>query len=123
MRRIAQIGLVAIVLAVVGGCASAPVPNDALARADFALRRAERAGAGEDAPLELRNARKTLEQAKALAREDERVAARRAAELAQVEAELAESLSLAVQAERNARQAEENLQRMREELQRREEAY
>jgi hypothetical protein len=117
-----RIGLLAAALAATG-CAGAPLPDDALARADFALRRAERAGAGEHAPLELRNARKALERAQGLAREDERIAARRAAELAQAEAELAESLSLADQAERTARQAEENLERMRDQLQRRDMEY
>lgn len=121
--RAARFVLLTWILIAASGCAGAPPPDDALARADFALGRAERAGAGEYAPLELRNARKSLERARNLAREDERVAARRAAELAQAEAELAESRSLAAQAERTARQAGENLERMRDELQRREAGY
>lgn len=114
-------GVLAAVLVIgLAACASAPPPDDALARAEFAVQRAEQASAGEHAPLELRDARKSLERARSLAREDRRVEARRAGELAQVEAELAEALSLAEQAEAEADRAEANLERMRQELQRRE---
>lgn len=114
-----RFGLAAAVLSLAAACAGVPPPDDALARADFALVRAERAGAGEHAPLELRNARKSLQRARSLAHEEEYLQARRAAEIAEVEAALAESLSLAVRAESEAEQSEENLSRMREELRRR----
>lgn len=113
-----RFGLSMAVVALAAACAGVPPPDDALARADFALVRAERAGAGEHAPLELRNARKSLQRARNLAREESYLPARRAAEIAQVEAALAESLSLAERAERGAEQAEENLAHMREEFRR-----
>lgn len=119
ITRSIRFGLPAAVLALAAACAGAPPPDDALARADFALVRAERAGAGEHAPLELRNARKSLQRARNLAHEEEYLQARRAAEIAEVEAALAESLSLAARAESAAEQSEENVSRMREELHRR----
>jgi hypothetical protein len=80
-------------------CQSMPRPTAQLAQAEQAIARAEQAKAAEHAPLELRKARDDYEKAKAAAREEENVKARRAAERAQLEAELAAAKAQRARAE------------------------
>lgn len=108
--------LAAAVLA--AGCASAPPPDDTMARAELVIDQAAQAGAGQYAPLQLRNARKDFERARSLVREEDYVSARRAAENALSNAELAEAMARAARAERSADKAENNLERLKREVER-----
>ena len=101
-------GLVAGLLAL-GACSSVPPPNDALATADMAVRKAEATDAPRQAPVELQTARDKLTEAqKAMVAEDY-VKARRLAVQAAADAEYAEARATAAQAAQNRQQVDSTI--------------
>lgn len=85
MRRLALVSLVALL----GACASAPVPSMELSRARDALARAQTAGAADYAPVDYKMAREGLDAGRALMNQRENTAARQELQKAEVRAELA----------------------------------
>ncbi len=112
---------IAVVVASLGGllagCASVPPPTDAVAKAELSLRKAEQAGAAQVAPLDLRQAREKLQEARNQMNEsDTAEEARRLAEAADVQAQLAEAKAIEAKAIRNREQARKSVEILRQEL-------
>ena len=74
-------------------CASVPPPKAEMARAEFAVKQAEVAGAASEAPLQFRNAQQELAQAQDLLKKKDHTGAQRLAEQAQADAEYAQALT------------------------------
>jgi hypothetical protein len=72
---------------IMGACASSNVLAPDTSEAESMVRQAEEAGAQEYAPLELRNARKKIEQAKTFVDDEQYAKATRLTEEASVDAE------------------------------------
>jgi hypothetical protein len=116
-RRFAG-SLAAVLALTLGACASQPLPTDQLALAEQAIRDAERAGAVEAAPVEMRNAREKLAAAQRAAGEREVVTTTRLAEQAQVDAQLAEATARAAKSSRAVTELEDSLRALQREAQR-----
>jgi Domain of unknown function (DUF4398) len=114
-------GAVAVLVAVttaVAGCASAPMPTDRIALAERAVQDAERAGAVELAPVEMRNAREKLTAAQKAASEREAEQMARLSEQAEVDAQLAEATARAEKSARAVSELEDSLRALQRETQR-----
>lgn len=114
---------VAVLLAVaaasaVAGCASTPMPTDRIALAERAVQDAERAGAVELAPVEMRNAREKLTAAQKAATEREAESTARLSEQAEIDAQVAEATARAEKSARAVSELEESLKALRRETQR-----
>ena len=105
----ARLGVVAVLAALAGCAAQAPVPQEALTTADLAVARARTAGAANHASVELARAEAKLEQARAAVRAKAHERARTLAEQALVDAELAEVKAQAAQEEASARSLRERV--------------
>jgi hypothetical protein len=92
----------ALVLVALAGCVQAPVPHEALAKAELAVARARTAGAERHAPVQLARAEAELQDARDAVRAYAHERARTLAEQAMVDAELAEVEAQAAQAEATA---------------------
>ena len=79
----------------IAGCASPPKAE--IAKAELALEYAESAGAQNGAPLEMRDAKKELDEAKVLAKKRDNLGAKRKAEKAQLGAEYAQAVTASKQ--------------------------
>lgn len=102
-----------------GSCASSKVPpSKELAETQAAIKQAEQVGAQDYAPLELRAARKKLEQAQKLDNEEKYEEARKYAERAMVDAELAEIKALSGKAQKAVRELKESIRTLQEEINR-----
>lgn len=113
----AVLGGVAMAL-LLGACASQPMPTDQLALAEQAVRDAERAGAVELAPVEMRNARDKLGAAQRAVDAKEAQTSTQLAEQAQVDAQLAEATARAQKAGRAVSELEDSLRALQRETQR-----
>lgn len=103
--------------ALLAGCASVPPPTDAVAKADLSLRKAEQAGAAQVAPLDMRQAREKLQEARnKMSQSDTAEEARRLAEAADVQAQLAEAKAIEAKAVRSREQARKSVEILRQEL-------
>jgi len=105
----------------VAGCATIAPPNEEIANADLALRKAEQANAPQYSPLEIRVAREKLQEAQTLARSDDKkqlIAARRLAEQSLVQAQLAEAVANKERALANRSEAQKTIDTLREEINR-----
>lgn len=112
-------GLAAVLALALGACASQPpMPTDQLALAEQAIRDAERAGAVELAPVEMRNARDKLGAAQRAAGEREVDTTTRLAEQAQLDAQLAEATARAAKSTRAVQELEDSLRALQRETQR-----
>jgi hypothetical protein len=100
------------------GCASAPMPTDRIALAERAVQDAERAGAVELAPLEMRNAREKLGAAQKAASEREAEQMSRLSEQAEIDAQLAEATARAEKSARAVTELEDGLRALQRETQR-----
>ncbi len=100
------------------GCAGSRMPPPDMSAARSAIADADQAGAGEAAPLELRNARQKLQQAEqALERDDQERAAFLTDE-AQVDAELAQAKTRSAKAQAAVDELRESIRTLREEIDR-----
>jgi hypothetical protein len=114
-------GHVAVLLAVAAaaaGCASAPMPTDRLALAERAVQDAERAGAVELAPVEMRSAREKLTAAQKATSEREAEQAARFSEQAEIDGQLAEATARAEKSARAVSELEDSLRALQRETQR-----
>ena len=102
-------------VALLGGCASAPPATDTLAVARRSIERAEQAGAAQAAPAELHQARDKLKAAEKASTDREAKAALRLAQQADVDGRLAEVTASANRSREAAEQLEASLKALREE--------
>lgn len=115
-KKAARYGLMLGILFLLASCASTKPPTQELARTEAAIDQADQVGAQDYAPLEIREARKKLQQAKELSAEGEHEKAKRLAERAEVDAELAESKALSEKAQSAVRQLRESIRLLKEEI-------
>lgn len=115
-QKTARYGLILGILFILASCASTKPPTQELARTEAAIDQADQVGAQDYAPLEIREARKKLQQAKELSAEGEHEKAKRLAERAEVDAELAESKALSEKAQSAVRQLRESIRLLKEEI-------
>ena len=99
IRRRAAACLAASALAVLGGCAQAPLPHEAIGSAELTIARARAAGAERHAPVELARAEEKLQAARAAVQAKAPERARSLAEQASADGELAEMAAQAAQAQ------------------------
>lgn len=99
-------------LALLSGCASAPVDPGLLNNARFAIEQAESAEAREYAPLELRQARERLRAAETAIEDRDGDRARQLADESEILAQLALARTRAAHARQELEQARRDLQRL-----------
>ena len=112
LRRLALILLAALL----GACASAPVPTLELDRARDALARAEKAGAADYAPVDYKMAREGVDGGRALIETRDHSVARLVLQKAEVRAELAAAKSTAARLRTEVQQKETENANLRREL-------
>jgi len=103
---------------VMGACASSNIPAPNTSGVESEIGKAEQAGAQEYAPLELRNARKKIEQAKQFNEQEEYEKATRLVEEASVDAELATVKARSAKAQEAVEQLRETIETLRKEIER-----
>jgi hypothetical protein len=109
-RAAACLAASAFALAVLCGCAQAPLPHEALSSAELTIARARAAGAERHAPVELARAEEKLQAAQAAAQAKAPERARSLAEQASADAELAEIEAQAAQAQAIATQLRQQVE-------------
>lgn len=107
-----------IAAAVLGGCASAPPPNDVVLVAETAIKDAAAAGATELAPAELQSARENLAEARKAWDEKDNKKAKWLAERAEADARLAERKARTAKAEKASQAIQDDIRVLREEMNR-----
>lgn len=111
--------LAAALLVLSAGCAK-PGPSDqAIARADYAVKQAREAGADQGSGALMRSAEEKLARARALYADKEYEEAERLASQVAVEAELADAITRNKIAKSHLKDAEKVLEELREEAERR----
>jgi predicted S18 family serine protease len=101
-------------------CASQPpVPNEQLAVSKTAVEQAQRAQAGDYAPIELKQAQDKLNLAQAAVQKEDYVTAQRLAKQAEVDARLAETKAHSARAQNAVAQINESIRALRLEIERR----
>lgn len=114
--KLLLISSLVITVCLLTACASTPPPTDTITRAKVSLDEAEEAGSRDHAPLELRNARKKLQEAQAAFGQEEYKRAKRLAEQAQVDAQLAEQKALSAKAQDSVEEIQDHMRLLRKEL-------
>jgi hypothetical protein len=109
---------VAMVALGVAACASVPAPTAQMAVSRTAVEDAQRAGATEHAPVELRDAQSKLSEATAAAARHDNERARRLAEEAEADARLAEAKAQTAKARAAAAELQQGILLLRRELER-----
>lgn len=112
MRYLGIVGFIAVL----AGCATAPVEDGYLERATAAIERATDAQAPEHAPLELRFAREKLVAAQAAHDDKDYAAAARLAEQCEINATLAIARSQAAQARKKTRSMRDQNEKLKQDL-------
>ena len=92
--------ILALAASALGGCATGSSPKTEIAKAEFAIGEADKAGARNEAPLVFRDAEQNLQEAKDLTKKRKYQQAKRKAENAQLDAQYAQSLSASKQWQR-----------------------
>lgn len=115
-RKMQNTVLGAMMLIITVSCATTKPPTDELARTQAAINQAEQVGARDYAPLELREAKKKLEEARELLKLKEYERATRRAHEAEVDAELAEAKTLSGKAQKAVKELKESIKTLREEI-------
>ncbi len=110
------IGFAAVSVFIVG-CAGIP-PHEEITRSSYVIKEAHDDGAEELAPLELRNANKSLEKAKAALNKKKYQEARDYAAQAELEAELAKAKTEALKRQKSAKEIKESIHILKDELKR-----
>ncbi len=100
------------------GCAGSKLPPPDLSSARSAIANADQAGAGEAAPLALRNARQKLERADRAIQDEDYETAQFLVHEAQVDAELAEAKARSATAMTAVDELRESIRVLREEIDR-----
>lgn len=118
LKRRVSYGLIFCMFLLLGACASTKPPTERLTKTEVAIKQAEQVGAGEFAPLEIREARKKLARAKELSDKGDHEKAGRLADQAEVDAELAEAKALSEKAQNAVTQLRESIRILQEEIQR-----
>lgn len=114
-----RIGLAAIGVLLMAGCASAPAPTDQMAVSRAAVSGALSAGGNQFAPVQTRSALEKMEAAERAMASKDYEEARRLAEQAEVDAKLATEMAHSAKAKRAAEAVQEDTRILREELERR----
>ncbi|TVR28615.1 MAG: DUF4398 domain-containing protein [Balneolaceae bacterium] len=116
----AKVTLIITVLAFLTACGSTNPPTQKLTETQMVINQAEQIGAGDYAPLEIREARRKLDEARrAYDRKDYKVAAM-LAEKARVDAELAQMKTLSGKSQKAVHELREGIRLLKEEIQQRE---
>ncbi len=105
----------AVMLVVVAGCASSPIPNEKIAVAKSSVQRAEQAGATEYAPVEMSTAREKLARAEKAAADHDALPATQLAEQANIDAQVAEATAQKQKSRKAAMELDASLQSLRQE--------
>lgn len=109
--------LITLFMVVLAGCAAqAPVPEKQFTLATQSIAQAERSGAVEFAPVELKSARDKLSQAKLAMDKEENLKAGRLADEAMVDANLAEAKARSAKSQKVVDELRESIRILREEL-------
>lgn len=114
MRELILIVLLAFIA---GACASTKPPTQEITQVESYIQQAEQVGADDYAPLEIREARKKLEKAKAQVGQEQYEDAELTAEKAMVDAELAQIKTLSAKSQRAVQQLRESIKALQEEIQ------
>ncbi len=115
-NKVLKRGLLLGMLIILVSCASTKPPTQELAQTEAAINQADQVGAQDYAPLELREARKKLAQAKELVSQEKYEKAKLLADRAEVDAELAEATALSEKAQKAVKQLRESIKLLREEI-------
>ena len=105
-----------LVLIIATSCATTKPPTDELARTQAAINQAEQVGARDYAPLEIREAKKKLDQARELMDRKEFERAARLADQAEVDAELAEVKTLSGKTQKAVNELRESRKALKQEI-------
>lgn len=116
--NVSRFALVACLVLAVGACASTDIAAPDTTEAESMIKQAQEAGAQEYAPVELRNAREKVEQAKALVEQEENAKAMRLTKEASVDAELAMIKARSAKAQEAVKQLQETIKTLKEEIER-----
>lgn len=115
-ERIVKLLLGSLLLIIMASCATTRPPTDELARTQAAINQAEQVGARDYAPLEIREAKKKLEEARELLGQKEYERATRRAHEAEVDAELAEAKTLSGKAQKAVKELRESIKTLKQEI-------
>lgn len=105
-------------IALIAACGSTNPPTQQLTETRMVIEQAEEVGAGEYAPLELRDAGIKLQQARDAVEDKEYEKAKRLLEHARVDAELAQVKALSAKSQEAAAELRESIRVLKEELER-----
>ncbi|MBD3617057.1 MAG: DUF4398 domain-containing protein [Gracilimonas sp.] len=109
--------LLVLLVVFTGACASTKPPTQEITQVESYIQQAEQVGADDYAPLEIREARKKLEKAKAQVSQEQYEDAELTAEKAMVDAELAQIKTLSAKSQRAVQQLRESIKALQEEIQ------
>jgi chromosome segregation ATPase len=112
-----QLILLTALLFITGACASTKPPTDKITQAEASIQQAEQVGAENYAPLEIREARKKLTEARELVAKERYEEAKLTADRAMADAELAQMKSLSEKAQKAVRELRESIRVLKEEIQ------
>lgn len=107
-----------VCLGVLAACGSTNPPSQQLTDTQMVIQQAEELGAEEYAPLEIRESRKKLEQAKEAVKQEEYEKAIKFAEQARVDAELAQIKARSGKAQKEVAELRESIRVLKAEIQR-----
>jgi len=100
-----------------GACASTKPPTQKITQVETSIKQAEQVGADDYAALEIREARKKLDQARTQVSQEKYEDAKLTAEKAMVDAELAQIKTLSAKSQRAVQQLRESIKALQEEIQ------
>jgi hypothetical protein len=115
ISRIMKGVAVGAAVAILGACASTPIPSEKIAVAKASLQRAEQSGAPQLAAVELATARDKLLRAEKAAADHDADPATELAEQANVDAELAEATAIQQKSHKAATEFDASMQALRQE--------